>query len=72
MSKKPVPFETVHKTLTTLVEKIDESYSLSVDQSLEESDETKRALTKADGYRYDHISNALWDIIYQLESWMQT
>lgn len=70
MAKKAITFEKVLSTLKDLVQKVDEGYEISLNKC-DSADETERSWAKADKAKYSEVSDTLWDIIYQVEGWVQ-
>lgn len=70
MAKKPISFEKVRTTLTTLVKEVEEAYDQCVERQYETTGEA-RAWAKADKAKYDYLHDALYEIIYRLEDWQQ-
>lgn len=71
MAKKAITFEKILSTLKDLVQKVDEGYNISFDKGCSTDDETERFWAKADEGRYGEVSDKLWEIIYQVEDWVQ-
>lgn len=68
---KPISFEKIVENLKQLSERIDVSSNNCLEKRYATDDDDEKVFLKHQERKYDHVNDALYDIIAQVESWIQ-
>jgi hypothetical protein len=68
---KPISFEKILESLKQLSERIDVSSNNCLEKRYASNDDDEMVFLKHQERKYDHVNDALYDIIAQIESWIQ-
>jgi hypothetical protein len=68
---RPISFEKILEQLKELNERIGIASGICLDKRYASDDDDEKVLLKHQEMKYDHISEQLYDIIAEIEGWVQ-
>ena len=68
---KPISFEKILESLRELSERIDVSSNICLEKRYATDDDDEKVFLKHQELKYDHVNDAIYDIVALIESWIQ-
>ena len=68
---KPISFEKILESLRELSERIDVSSNNCLEKRYATDDDDEKVFLKHQELKYDHVNDAIYDIVALIESWIQ-
>lgn len=68
---RPITFEKILEQLKELTERIGIASDICLEKRYATDDDDEKVLLKHQEMKYDHISERLYDITAEIESWLQ-